>query len=133
LFDHSGTDWFWFHQVVQQNRQAYIMKFSALLLLISSVSAFAQTYTHSHLHASGATPYGTVQSSFLGGTVSGTGSNESAVYVQPRITQSGTLIEGHHRTSPDSSNRNNYSTSGNFNPYTGAVGTRSACGVYGCR
>jgi hypothetical protein len=35
----------------------------------------------------------------------------------------GTYVEPYHRTAPDSSPYNNYSTYGNTNPYTGAPGT----------
>jgi hypothetical protein len=45
------------------------------------------------------------------------------VYVAPHVTKNGTYVEGHHRTAPDSSRVNNYSTQGNVNPYTGQTGT----------
>src|SRR5450631_3825258 len=45
------------------------------------------------------------------------------VYVNPYVTQNGTYIEGHYRTTPDSTPMNNYSTQGNVNPYTGQAGT----------
>jgi hypothetical protein len=35
----------------------------------------------------------------------------------------GTYVAPHHRTSPDSSTSNNWSTKGNMNPYTGKEGT----------
>lgn len=44
-------------------------------------------------------------------------------YVRPHITHDGTFVQGHMRTSPDSSNLNNWSTQGNANPYTGQSGT----------
>lgn len=44
------------------------------------------------------------------------------VYVQPHITKSGTYVEGHHRSAPDSNPYNNYSAKGNSNPYTGQQG-----------
>ena len=36
----------------------------------------------------------------------------------------GTYVQGHWRSSPDSSYNNNYSTQGNYNPYTGQSGTQ---------
>lgn len=35
---------------------------------------------------------------------------------------SGTYVRPYYRTSPDSSRYNNYSSYGNYNPYTGKVG-----------
>ena len=37
----------------------------------------------------------------------------------------GTYVSGYTRSSPDSTNRNNYSTQGNANPYTGTDGTKA--------
>jgi len=40
--------------------------------------------------------------------------------------------QGHYRSSPNSTQRDNYSTYGNTNPYTGQRGTKR-CGLYdGC-
>lgn len=44
-------------------------------------------------------------------------------YVKPHIRKDGTYVEGHYRSNPDSSKLNNYSTQGNYNPYTGDKGT----------
>jgi len=38
----------------------------------------------------------------------------------------GTYVQGHYRSSPNSTNTDNYSTQGNVNPYTGTEGTRAA-------
>lgn len=43
-------------------------------------------------------------------------------YVRPHVTKNGTYVEGHHRSNPDSSRQNNYSSQGNYNPYTGQQG-----------
>lgn len=45
-------------------------------------------------------------------------------YVRPHYRSDGTYVEGHYRTRPDSTVDNNFSTRGNFNPYTGEQGTR---------
>lgn len=44
-------------------------------------------------------------------------------YVQPHVRKDGTYVEGHMRSSPNSSRQDNYSTQGNYNPYTGEKGT----------
>jgi hypothetical protein len=41
------------------------------------------------------------------------------------IRQDGTYVQGYTRSTPDSSYNNNYSTSGNINPYTGSSGGNS--------
>ena len=50
------------------------------------------------------------------------------VYVNPYYRSDGTYVEGHYRSSPDSSVTNNWSYSGNQNPYTGEIGTNSYSG-----
>ncbi len=37
----------------------------------------------------------------------------------------GTYVEGHYKTSRNSTNHNNFSTSGNYNSYTGQKGSRA--------
>ena len=56
----------------------------------------------------------------------GTGSNPNSHYVQPHTTSQGSYVSGHQQTNPNSTQRDNYGTLGNVNPYTGAVGTRSS-------
>jgi hypothetical protein len=46
-------------------------------------------------------------------------------YVNGYYRADGTYVQGHYRTCPNSSTYDNYSTSGNYNPYTGQPGTRS--------
>lgn len=45
------------------------------------------------------------------------------VYVKPHVRKDGTYVEGHYRSSPNSSRYDNYSTQGNYNPHTGQQGT----------
>ena len=47
------------------------------------------------------------------------------VYVNPYYRSDGTYVGGHYRSSPDSSVSNNWSYSGNTNPYTGEVGSKT--------
>lgn len=55
----------------------------------------------------------------------GTGSNSNSHGVSGHVTNSGTYVAPHQATNPNSTQSDNYSTRGNVNPYTGAVGTRT--------
>jgi hypothetical protein len=55
----------------------------------------------------------------------GTGSNPSTHTVQGHATSSGTYVQPHVATDPNSTQRDNFSATGNVNPYTGAVGARN--------
>ncbi|MEH2546675.1 hypothetical protein V1283_003320 [Bradyrhizobium sp. AZCC 2262] len=57
--------------------------------------------------------------------LSGTGSNSRSHSVQGHTTNSGTYVQPYVATNPNSTQRDNYSATGNVNPYTGAVGTRT--------
>jgi len=48
----------------------------------------------------------------------------SDVYVRGYTRQNGTYVAPHYRSAPDGNPSNNWSTLGNSNPYTGAVGTK---------
>lgn len=50
--------------------------------------------------------------------------NSSLTYIGPYQRSNGTVVPGHYRTRADSSSRNNFSSSGNRNPYTGRRGSR---------
>lgn len=54
----------------------------------------------------------------------GSSSNPNSHYVSPYTTQQGTEVQGHYQTNPNQTQRDNYGTRGNVNPYTGAAGTR---------
>ena len=47
-----------------------------------------------------------------------------SVAVRGHITKRGTFVMPSHRSHPDKSFTNNWSTKGNINPYTGKAGTR---------
>ena len=55
----------------------------------------------------------------------GTGSNPNSHGVSGYTTSSGTYVAPHQQTNPNNTQRDNYSATGNVNPYTGAVGTRN--------
>lgn len=44
-------------------------------------------------------------------------------YVKPYVKADGTYVQGHYKTSPNGTRLDNYSTSPNYNPYTGRQGT----------
>lgn len=52
-------------------------------------------------------------------------------WVSGYTRQNGTQVQGYYRTAPDSNPYNNYSTQGNYNPYTGARGTVNPYGGSG--
>jgi hypothetical protein len=55
----------------------------------------------------------------------GTGSNPNSHPVQGHVTSSGTYVQPYVASNPNSTQRDNYSATGNVNPYTGTVGTRN--------
>ena len=46
-----------------------------------------------------------------------------ATTVKSYTTKKGTYVQSYKKTSPDKTVRNNYSYKGNYNPYTGKIGT----------
>jgi hypothetical protein len=48
--------------------------------------------------------------------------------VRGHTTKRGTYVAPHRQTNPDRSTRNNWSTRGNRNPYTGRAGTKTSTG-----
>ena len=48
------------------------------------------------------------------------------VYVRGYRKSNGTYVKSHYRSNPNRTVRDNWSTSGNTNPYTGRLGTRKA-------
>lgn len=54
----------------------------------------------------------------------------SVVYVDGYTRQDGTMVPSHYRSDPDGNPFNNFSTRGNYNPYTGQRGTVNPYGQY---
>jgi hypothetical protein len=50
---------------------------------------------------------------------------EASTYVRGYYRSSGTYVSSHYRSTSDRSFSNNWSTRGNYNPYTGSKGYRS--------
>lgn len=59
---------------------------------------------------------------FLATQIAFAQTNPNHVYVSPHTRSNGTYVPGHYRTAPNSTNRDNFSTLGNTNPYTGNPG-----------
>lgn len=53
------------------------------------------------------------------------GVNTNSTYVNGYTKSNGTYVQGHYRSSRNSTNHDNYSTSGKYNPYTGSAGSRA--------
>lgn len=49
-------------------------------------------------------------------------SSFSQTYVPGKLLKNGTYREGYYKTSPNRTKNDNYSTEGNYNPYTGKEG-----------
>lgn len=56
----------------------------------------------------------------------GTGASTQSHSVSGYTTKRGTYVAPHRQTDPDHTQRNNYSTKGNSNPWTGKAGTKTA-------
>jgi hypothetical protein len=56
-------------------------------------------------------------------TASDTASAGKSTSVKGYVKKDGTYVAPHHKTTPDGTKLNNYSTKGNYNPYTGKDGT----------
>ncbi len=50
------------------------------------------------------------------------------VYVRGHVRSDGSYVTPHHRSNPDAYRSNNWTTSGNYNPYTGQQGSRNDYG-----
>ena len=53
------------------------------------------------------------------------GINTNSTYVQGYTKANSTQVQGHYRSTQNSTNHDNWSTSGNYNPYTGTAGSRA--------
>jgi len=51
--------------------------------------------------------------------------NPNSYYVPSYTKSNGTVVNGHYKTAPNSTNHDNYTTSPNVNPYTGSYGTKA--------
>ena len=56
---------------------------------------------------------------------SGTGSNSNVEYVEGYTKSNGTQVDGYYRTKANSYNLDNFSAKGNYNSFTGDIGTKT--------
>lgn len=84
--------------------------FAMVAMLTISMVSVAQSYNYgSNRHRSTST-YGT---------------NPSTTSVSGYTRSNGTYVNGYTRTQKNNTNHDNFSTSGNYNPYTGTTGSRA--------
>lgn len=93
-----------------------------LLPLILALTLVSPGFASSH-HSDGSRSSRS-SSSRSGYSSRGTGSKSSSTTVSGYTKRNGTHVNSYHRTTPDSTQRNNYSAKGNVNPYTGKKGTK---------
>lgn len=55
----------------------------------------------------------------------GTGSNSNSHGTSGHFRSNGTYVQPYTSTNPDNTQRNNYGTSGNYNPHNGSFGHRT--------
>ncbi|MCI1272840.1 MAG: hypothetical protein LKG27_00190 [Clostridiaceae bacterium] len=55
----------------------------------------------------------------------------NADYVNGYMRRDGTYVQGYNRSTPNETRLDNYSTRGNYNPYTGKEGTVNPYNQYG--
>lgn len=60
----------------------------------------------------------------LGLVVASGAQAQASHYVQGHYRADGTYVQGHYRSNPNQTRQDNYSTQGNYNPYTGRQGTQ---------
>lgn len=92
-----------------------------VLVLVSILSANAQVYSgySGYSGLSSYSGYSRSSSSYS------TGTNSSVRYQSGYTRSNGTYVQGHYKTSSNYTNHDNFSTSGNYNPYTGSAGSRA--------
>jgi hypothetical protein len=87
------------------------MKKSILSLVTFIALSFTAFNASAQCNYGSTTTYGTV--------------NSSSTHVSGYTRSNGTYVHGYNRSSQNSTNHDNYSTSGNVNPYTGTSGSRA--------
>jgi|WetSurMetagenome_2_1015567.scaffolds.fasta_scaffold1172153_2 hypothetical protein len=93
----------------------------ALLVFLPMLS-FAQFsgYSSSYPNLNGGSSSDLKNNTSSYGTV-----NSNVRYQNGYTRKDGTTVTGHYKTENNGTNHDNYSTSGNVNPYTGSVGSRA--------
>ncbi len=90
------------------------------MALVSYETMNAQTYGQNNNW--GSTTEKTITHSSFGSSYS-SGTNNSIKYQQGYFRDNGTYVRSHVKTRSNSTNWDNFSTSGNYNPFTGSEGS----------
>lgn len=69
-----------------------------------------------------------VVAGMIAGLIAGAAAANADVHVRGGFRSNGSYVGSHYRSNPDGNRFNNWSTSGNYNPRTGSIGTRSPYG-----
>jgi len=85
--------------------------------------AFALALVIASVGGASAQLYGIQQQN--SGGLYGTGSNPNSHSVDGYTRRDGVYVQPHQQTNPNNTQRDNYGTSGNYNPYSGQFGTRA--------
>lgn len=89
--------------------------FAMVAMLATSMVSVAQSYN-----------YGSnSRRSTITSTYSSYGTNPRTTSVRGYTRSNGTYVNGYTRTQRNGTNHDNYSTSGNYNPYNGTIGSRA--------
>lgn len=91
------------------------MKKTLMLIVAIIATVLSANAQYNYGSSYGTSTYGT----------SSYGVNTNSTYVNGYTKSNGTYVRGHYRSSQNSTNHDNYSTSGNYNPYTGTTGSRA--------
>ena len=87
--------------------------FVLVAVMATSMVSVAQSYNYGSSRRSTSTSYGSY------------GTNSNTTSVRGYTRSNGTYVNGYTRTQRNETNHDNYSTSGNCNPYTGTTGSRA--------
>lgn len=90
------------------------MKLTTLAVALLSAGMFMSTISDVSARGSGG-----------GHSSSGSHSSGGSHSVRGYTTKKGTYVAPHRQTNPNGTKRDNWSTKGNVNPYTGKVGTKN--------
>ena len=115
---------------IPHNRPGTTMKAKSIAvccLCLMSCAAFARGSAsgggHLSYHSSSGGGHLSYHSSSSGGFRSYHASGTGQHYVHGYTRRNGTYVAGHHQTNPNGTKRDNWSSKGNVNPYTGKPGT----------
>lgn len=106
------------------------MKFEWIVVAALSVSstgvlAKGGSSGHSSSHSTSSTHSTSSSHSTHSGDSSSNGSSSSSHEIKGYVKKNGTYVAPSHATNPDNKTSNNYTHTGNVNPYSGRVGTKN--------